>query len=441
MIADQLESIAARNVTRMISANKLATPTPSTTTTTTTKSPALSTRVWKSAHFDGTAAISHPAPGNLRSYLELSMQFRAESPTGTLFYWHASARKYLAVVIESSFVKVYASLGADTTVLRSENAVSLFHWHKLEVWRSGKGVLLKINRQNWVESEVRGQRSDDVEIGGTLSIGGFGGEYPQIIGASSGFVGCMRRIRLNSRPLILTSDVNDTSVTECTISDPCHPLGCPRSCVSPTAHSPAACACEWPSYGAKCALTSSHEISAMKFKGASHLELNDEAIMSHVTGESLDLAVNFKLANSTPPAFRQILVAAGDANHEDDFFELAVTPSRFARFSMNLGSGTVVLTHPKLIEPERWTTIEVIRKNRAVTLSVNGEDPIASLAPEGAQQLNVYRNVMVGNAPAADANTDRQGFRGCVISMRFDDVIITHPKQAKAAINIEDCMI
>lgn len=107
------------------------------------------------------------------------------------------------------------------------------------------------------------------------------------------------------------------------------------------------------------------------------------------------MAVNFKIQNTTQTV-RQIVISAGDITHEDDFFELSIDTNRFVRFALNLGSGTIVLTHPKRIEDERWITVEVIRKRNLVKLSVNGEDPITGFAPEGAEQLNVYRNIFIG---------------------------------------------
>lgn len=198
-----------------------------------------------------------------------------------------------------------------------------------------------------------------------------------------------------------------TNVSEC-FTDPCSTSGCPKNCISH--NSQPICQCEWPMMGHKCALSSEAEISSMAFAGFSFMELDDEAVMSQwvrlwascvhksnfsITGDSLDLAVNFKIRNLTH-SVRQVVVSAGDVNHEDDFFELSLDTNRFIRFAMNLGSGTVVLTHPKRIEEERWVTVEVIRKKNEVKLSVNGEDPITGFAPVGAEQLNVYRNVFVG---------------------------------------------
>uniref|UniRef100_A0A8R1DEY6 Laminin G domain-containing protein n=1 Tax=Caenorhabditis japonica TaxID=281687 RepID=A0A8R1DEY6_CAEJA len=407
------------------------------TTTTTTKKPLPAN--WKVAHFTGTSKVVLTAPESILNYLELSIQFKTEKSSGVIFFWKEDT-KFLVVTLENSFVKVYASVGVDTTILRSENAVSLYHWHKLEVWRSGKGVLLKVNKQSWVESELHGIKDDILEETGDIYIGAVNPEdTPTVVKQTEGFAGCVKRIRLNGRSIQMQSNLA-TNVSEC-FTDPCSSSGCPKQCISH--NSQPICQCEWPLTGHKCSLTAESDLSSMAFAGFSHLELDDEAVMSHITGDSLNLAVNFKIRNVAENV-RQIIVSAGDVTHEDDFFELSLDTNRFIRFSLNLGSGIIVLTHPTRIEEERWITVEVIRKKNEVKLSVNGEDPITAFAPEGAEQLNVYKSVFVGNNYLPEGSSDGRdftGFHGCIISLRFDQTTISHPKQAKTAINIQDCQI
>ncbi|EGT36006.1 hypothetical protein CAEBREN_10301 [Caenorhabditis brenneri] len=406
---------------------------------TTTTTPAPIKTSWKVAHFSGGSRIVVSAPDSILSYLELSIQFKPEKQNGVLFFWKEDA-KFLIVTLENSFVKVYASLGVDATILRSENAVSLYHWHKLEVWRSGKGVLLKVNKQGWVESELHSSRSELLEGNGQIYIGSLDIlDIPSVMKDMEGFSGCIKRIRLNGRTISMQS-MYATDVTEC-FTDPCSTYGCPKKCL---AHDSAPiCQCDWPMSGRKCTIETARDISAMKFSGFSYMEVDNDSVMSHITGDSLDLAVNFKIHNKTQNG-RQILVSAGDVTHEDDFFELSIDTNRFVRFSLNLGSGTIVLTHPKRIEEERWVTVEVYRRKNLVKLSVNGEDPINGFAPEGAEQLNVYHNVFIGNNHLPDGNLDGRdysGLDGCIISLRFDQTTINHPKQSRTAINIQDCAI
>uniref|UniRef100_A0A1I7TUY6 LAM_G_DOMAIN domain-containing protein n=1 Tax=Caenorhabditis tropicalis TaxID=1561998 RepID=A0A1I7TUY6_9PELO len=408
-----------------------------TKTTQTTPTPLKTS--WKVAHFNGSSKIVVTAPDSILSYLELSIQFKAEKQNGVLFFWKEDS-KFLIVTIENSFVKVYASLGVDATILRSENAVSLYHWHKLEVWRSGKGVLLKVNKQGWVESELHAARTEVLEGTGRIFIGSLDEQdIPTVMKDMEGFSGCVKRIRLNGRSISMQS-IHATHVTEC-FTDPCTTYGCPKKCLAH--NSMPICQCDWPMSGRKCTIATDPEISAMKFSGFSYMEVDNESVMSHITGDSLDMAVNFKIKNTTQNV-RQIVVSAGDVTHEDDFFELCIDTNRFVRFALNLGSGTIVLTHPKRIEEERWVTVEVIRKKNLVKLSVNGEDPITGFAPEGAEQLNVYRNVFIGSNHIPEGTLDGRdytGLEGCIISLRFDQTTISHPKQSRTAINIQDCSI
>ncbi|KAF1766350.1 hypothetical protein GCK72_006307 [Caenorhabditis remanei] len=404
-----------------------------------TTTPAPAKTSWKVAHFNGASKLVVPAPDSISSYLELSIQFKPEKQTGVLFFWKENS-KFLIVTIENSFVKVYASLGVDATILRSESAVSLYHWHKLEVWRSGKGVLLKVNKQGWVESELHGSKYDILDGIGHIFIGELDlQDIPTVMNDIGGFYGCIKRIRLNGRSITMQS-IYATNVVEC-FQDPCSTFGCPKKCIAH--NSMPICQCDWPMSGRKCTFATAPEISAMKFTGFSYLEVDNDSVMSHITGDSLDMAVNFKIHNTTQTV-RQIVVSAGDVTHEDDFFELSIDTNRFVRFALNLGSGTIVLTHPKRIDEEKWVTVEVIRKKNLVKLSVNGEDPITGFAPDGAEQLNVYRNVYIGDNHMLDGNPDGRDFKGlegCILSLRFDQTTISNPKQSKTAINIQDCAI
>ncbi|CAI5441132.1 unnamed protein product [Caenorhabditis angaria] len=393
---------------------------------------------WKIAHFNGESKIQFEAHQSILDYVEVMIQFRPEQLDGVLYYWN-SGQAYMSLLIENGIVKLSASLGDGNMFnLEADTLISLNHWHKVEVWRTGKGLLMKVDKQRWKELEMSGYLLDSNGNSGEVLIGSYGKAINSHLTTMTGFKGCIKRVHINGHVILLSNPSNSIGVTECK-SDPCANFGCPGHCFAH--NSEAVCACEWPKTGAKCGQRSDSDLSSMSFGGNSYLELDDESVMKHITGESLDLAINFKLHNFTSNA-RQILVSSVESDFED-YFELSIDQNKLARFVINLGSDPVVLTHPKKIEDERWTTVEVIRTKLEITLSVNGEDPIVGFAPAGQELLNVYRNVFVGNTPQLRVlrNAETTGLHGCIISLRFDQTTISHPKQGKSAINIEDCAI
>ncbi|CAD6197219.1 unnamed protein product [Caenorhabditis auriculariae] len=415
---------------------------PSTTTTTTTTTPAppeTTAPSWRIGHFHGDSRVVVRAPDDILSYLELQIQFKPERPEGVLFFWSRS-EKYLVVKLENSLLKTYVSLGADQVILTSDNVLSLYHWHKVEVWRSGRGILMKVNKQSWVEGQLDGE-NDDEDGESHLVVGGAAGRISQF-SLQEGFYGCLKKVRLNGRTVQL-SGTTSHNVTEC-VSDPCASFGCPQTCAS--LGNEAVCQCAWPTSGDRCQHSEKGEVDAMTFSGTSYLELTSDKVMNHITGDRLRLNMEFKLANFSTP-LDQVLFSGGDTTKvsDGDYLQLVVDSSHFVRFSMNLGSGAVVLTHPSKVIVDRWTTVSVLRRGLHVTLSVNGEDPITVALPEGAEQLNVYHAVVVGGQPPPASQPTSYptstGFRGCILSLKLGDDVISKPTQAQRAVNIANCLV
>lgn len=84
-----------------------------------------------------------PAPGDILDYIEFVIHFKTNSANGLLFYWN-DEKKHLAVYLQNGYVNVLINMGTDAAILRSEQPISLQTWQKAEVWRSGKGILLKV---------------------------------------------------------------------------------------------------------------------------------------------------------------------------------------------------------------------------------------------------------------------------------------------------------
>ncbi|KHJ93799.1 hypothetical protein OESDEN_06282 [Oesophagostomum dentatum] len=241
---------------------------------------------------------------------------------------------------------------------RSESPVTLHQWHKAEVWRTGKGILMKVDRQSWVESQL-------LSIGGVLTqpgmlyIGGFDGALPDHLATVSGFHGCVRKIRLNGKSVVLRAG-SGQHVRECGM-DPCATAACPKSCTS--SNDDFVCLCEWPRYGKTCEQESTR-LSAMRFTGHSYLEFRSEEHMNQITGDSLNMEINVKLNNGTEEEGipkSQLLAFTGENGITGDFFRLLITQDKTVQVMMNLGSGLVSLTHPTQMIPNRWTRIEVVR--------------------------------------------------------------------------------
>ncbi|KAK5986611.1 hypothetical protein GCK32_011115 [Trichostrongylus colubriformis] len=66
-------------------------------------------------------------------------------------------------MMASSGRQAYTLKCGNHTVFKSESPVTLHQWHRAEIWRTGKGILMKVDRQSWVESQlvsIRGPLTD-----------------------------------------------------------------------------------------------------------------------------------------------------------------------------------------------------------------------------------------------------------------------------------------
>uniref|UniRef100_A0A1I7XC32 LAM_G_DOMAIN domain-containing protein n=1 Tax=Heterorhabditis bacteriophora TaxID=37862 RepID=A0A1I7XC32_HETBA len=147
--------------------------------------------VLKAVEFSGGSFITVPAPNDIIDYLELRIHFKPNAHSGVLFLWQ-DRNNHLGLFLKKGFVNVLVTMGADTAILRSEDVVSLHQWHRAEVWRTGKGILMKVDRQSWVESQLSAVGAVLADPG-MLFIGGFNSLLPHMYHLS-GFHGCVKKV-------------------------------------------------------------------------------------------------------------------------------------------------------------------------------------------------------------------------------------------------------
>ncbi|CAJ0576491.1 unnamed protein product, partial [Mesorhabditis spiculigera] len=386
--------------------------------------------------FSGNSRVTLNLPEDIEDYLELVLYFKPSKNQGVIFTW-SDAERYVVIALDEGFVNVHASMGVDAVALRSESVVSLHNWHKAEVWRSGKGILLKVDRQSWVEAEVHSARGPPRRMAilkGLATLGHPNEATPTHLLALHGFHGCIKRVVVNGHHQHL-GELPAVETRECG-SDPCAGSGCPGGCAA--RHDRFVCLCQWPTFGKKCAQNTTNSLEAMHFGGQSYLELSSDDYMQHITGDALRLVVEFKLANETNEFTEsQILVFAGSEEDSGDFLKLTVTRERKIRFETNLGSGISELTHPTVIPAHRWTTVQVFREKRKIRMAINGDTTVSTVTPGTSEQLNVYRTLFIGGYESDSIHSE--GLHGCVRMVELGPRLIRQPSDASTAINISEC--
>ncbi|KJH51229.1 laminin G domain protein [Dictyocaulus viviparus] len=352
---------------------------------------------------------------------------------------------------------------------------------------------MKVDRQSWVELQLVSIDSRSTKPG-MLYIGGSDDHQPPLFTSSSGFHGCVKKIRLNGRSIVLRTGSNE-NVRECG-TNPCISAGCPEKCISNNKQD-FLCLCEWPTYGRTCEIKAKR-LSGMRFSGYSYLELKTEDYMKQIIGDSLRLEMNLKIENSTDVNDKsskssQLLAFAGENGVNSDFLRLLLTEDHLVQVMMNLGSSLVSLTHPTRLISGTWTRIgvekpsansihkrrqphhnECFPKNRTLNIlkgihigesattfslqctqdrdsstkpcsqeepSANSihkrRQPITTSASRKTETLNLLKGIHIGGMPSNIQHVD--GFKGCIDYFRIGSLLIDHPQMATKAINIENC--
>ncbi|GMS82262.1 hypothetical protein PENTCL1PPCAC_4437 [Pristionchus entomophagus] len=415
-------------------------------TTTTVKAVVPSAPRNLSVEFDGGLFLEQPSPIEIEQYIDLEIHFKPKKNKGLIFHWEDRSHR-LSVFLLDGFVEVEMSLGGDESLLKSPSPVSLNAWHSVQVYRSGKGILMKVDKQRFVDTEVDSTDRRQIKAGSTF-IGGSNIKLPATIQAVGNYVGCMKKIRLNSHLLSLahapsrTADADRATALPLALptcsSDPCSSRGkCgPHDCAATEDLTKYSCLCPFPSFGERCGSTFSMAEGAMRLRGDGMLLLNDAAVMEHITGDSLKFSMEIK-QNGTISK-EQILAYAGDLEDDDDFMQIGLSKERKVVVSMNLGAGEVQLTHPRPIPPGKWATVDVVRTRRSIRVTVDGEAPVTAEAPAGSEQLNVYDAISIGGRES-HVHLREDGFDGCIEWIKIDDTVITSPRQATKSINVEPC--
>lgn len=421
--------------------------TPSTTTTSTTQKPVLHRPPHNvSVEFNGGVFLEQPSPIEMEQYIDLEIHFKPKRNKGLLFHWEDRAHR-LSVFLLDGYVEVDMSLGGDDRVLKSPSPVSLNAWHSVQVYRSGKGILMKVDKQRFVDTEVDSTDRKRIKAGSTF-IGGSNIKLPTAIQAAGNYVGCMKKIRLNSHLLSLRHSPSRTADADRELalpdalpacsSDPCSSRGkcAPADCAASEDLTKYSCLCLFPSFGERCGSTFSMAEGAMRLRGDGFLLLKDQAVMEHITGDSLKFSMEIK-QNGTIER-EQILAYAGDLEDDDDFMQIGLSKERKVVLTLNLGAGEVQLMHGRPIPAGKWTTIDVVRTRRSLRITVDGEAPVTAEAPAGSEQLNVYDAISIGGRES-HVHLRGDGFNGCIEWIKIDDTVITSPRQATRSINVEPC--
>ncbi|XP_037076211.1 agrin-like [Pollicipes pollicipes] len=388
--------------------------------------------------FSGRSYLTmRPPKATIKFHLEL--EFSSHTDDGILLYnqqWPNGTGDFIAIALVDGFVEFRYDIGNGPVVIRSLSKVSQGGYHKVVARRyHGDGQLIVDGGESIHGRSEGSLRSLDLRQ--PLYIGYVPSQYNRVYenaGTAFGFVGCVRRLRLDqpsaaelgypgsrhitrsvgvrqcgadpcaSRPCqhaglcVLTT--GDRYLCQCSeqyrgdhCEQPVDPCSAKDACASGATCVNVAdtfqCLCPPGRWGEKCAEVRADHISdpfVPSFSGAAYLQLRKLRDI----GRSLELEVWF-LARSPDG----ILLYSGQFDRNGDFLGLKLVDGRL-EFGFNLGSGPVMIKSEESVTMNKWHSVKLTRFDRDGSLQVDNGTIIRGTAPGHLNELNLDLPLYVG---------------------------------------------
>uniref|UniRef100_A0A8D0NK13 EGF like, fibronectin type III and laminin G domains n=1 Tax=Sus scrofa TaxID=9823 RepID=A0A8D0NK13_PIG len=322
-------------------------------------------------------------PRHYLSFMEFEMTFRPDSEDGVLLYsYDTGSKDFLSITMAGGHVEFRFDCGSGTGVLRSEEPLSLGHWHDLHVSRTARNGILQVDKQKVVEGMAEGgftqiKCNSDIFIGGVPSYD----HVKKNSGVFKPFSGSIQKIILNDRTIHVKHDftwgVNVENAAHPCVGSPCaHGGSCrPRK-------EGYECDCPLGFEGLHCQKAITEAIEIPQFIGRSYLTYDNPAILKRVSGSRSNAFMRFKTT-----AKDGLLMWRGDSpmRPNSDFI------------SLGLRDGALVF-----------------RDGQSGKITVDDYGARTGKSPGMMRQLNINGALYVGGMKEIALHTNRQYMRGLV---------------------------
>uniref|UniRef100_A0A4X2MB19 Basement membrane-specific heparan sulfate proteoglycan core protein n=1 Tax=Vombatus ursinus TaxID=29139 RepID=A0A4X2MB19_VOMUR len=325
--------------------------------------------------------------------------------------------------------------GSGMATIRHPTPLALGQFHTVTLLRNLTQGTLIVGNLSPVNGTSQG-KFQGLDLNEELYLGGYPdyGAIPKS-GLSSGFIGCVRELRIQGEEVIF-HDLNLTAhgISHCpTCKDrPCRNGGfcqdsesssyvcsCPAgftgkacgpdaTCVNRPDGRGYSCRCHLGRFGEKCMEGVTVTTPALSGAG-SYLAL------PALTNTHHELRLDLEFKPLAPEGL--LLFSGGKGAPVEDFVSLAMSGGHL-EFRYELGSGTAVLRSPQPLTLGHWHHVSAERLNKDGSLRVNGGRPVQRSSPGKSQGLNLHTLLYLGGVepsvavpPAANVSAH---FHGCI---------------------------
>ncbi|XP_006889604.1 PREDICTED: pikachurin [Elephantulus edwardii] len=350
-------------------------------------------------------------PQHYLSFMEFEITFRPDSGDGVLLYsYDTDSKDFLSIIMADGHVEFRFDCGSGTGVLRSEEPLSLSHWHELRVSRTAKNGILQVDKQKVVEGMAEGgftqiKCNTDIFVGGVPSYD----HVKKNSGIFKPFSGSIQKLILNDRTIHVkhdfTSGVNVENAAHPCVGSPCaHGGSCrPRK-------DGYECDCPLGFEGRHCQKAITEAIEIPQFMGRSYLIYDNPDILKRMSGSRSNVFMRFKTT-----AKDGLLLWRGDSpmRPNSDFLSLGLRDGALV-FSYNLGSGVASIMVNGSFNDGRWHRVKAVRDGQSGKITVDDYGARTGKSPGMMRQLNINGALYVGGMKEIALHTNRQYMRGLV---------------------------
>ncbi|XP_023317624.1 agrin-like isoform X1 [Trichogramma pretiosum] len=164
-------------------------------------------RDYEVASFDGK---SYVRMNKLKGYFKISIdvEFKTYAENGILMYNQQKVDgtgDFVSLAIVDGFVQFRYNLGNGPVILTSAERVSMKQFHRISAKRYHKDGVLQFNEGDEVAGQSEGMLKS-LDLNQDTYIGNIPTNYSKVfdnIGTSHGFLGCIRKLRVNREPIDL----------------------------------------------------------------------------------------------------------------------------------------------------------------------------------------------------------------------------------------------
>ncbi|XP_041474995.1 pikachurin-like isoform X2 [Lytechinus variegatus] len=367
--------------------------------------------------------IAHDTLGKKHlSFLQMEIIFKPKEPSGILIYSGTESRDgdFFSITLDENYIGFKFDCGSGPAVLRSTQPVTLHEWHIVEVSRTAREGMLRVDNQPTVTALAPGaftQTSFDTNlyIGGIDDIDLLSRE----VAVKNSFSGDIQRVLVNDNQLDLISEaVGGANVGNahhpcqgqpCLNNGECHPL-----------HENYLCDCRLGFMGDNCEIEIEEDVSEPSFTGRSYLWYASNEITSRLSGERNIFSFELR---ATEPNGLVLWAGHSSMTSGSDFIAMGLEDGLLL-LRFDLGGGEAVLRSRRPVNDGEWHVVRIDRLGIVGIMEVDNDDAVTNQATgEDFRQLNVNDGLYLGGMDdigETTMNLYTTGLTGCLRNFKID---------------------